>query len=465
MPKLRKSLFAAAALVAGLALPGANAAQAQVKAAAGIPGGPYATSFLVQNLTSTTANCQYQLFNDAGGSAAFTASLPAIGPNANAVVYTPSVTGMPSGTFAGVVSCDQQVAAVVNYSQSTDGTRADAYVGTSNPASTLYVPSAYKNYYNYSTSFRIQDASGAPQTVNIQYFAPGSATPAASQSLPLPANGALTVDQAAISGLTNNVSYSAKISAGGLIATTVNIFGLTGTTVAPQMYAYSAFASGATTWYAPVIMRNYYGYNSATTVQNLSTSTAAQVQVTYSNGTVRNYTIQPNSAQVVLDFNEATLQRNVLYSSKIVSTNSQPLIVTVNESTPSTNRATTYEGISGGSKTQVSPSVLKRYYGFNSSVTCQNIGTAVTNVSVVYKGSVVGGGPVTVNGVSRTIQPGATQLFYQPGETSLPDRFIGSATFTSDTSNIVCVANQDKNEAPNVSTSADFLSAYDTVGQ
>jgi len=443
-----KSMLAAFVLAAGVVAPSAPVTRAETNA---IPGGPFNTAFRVQNLGATAANCAYTMYDNAGASQ-FNTSLPAIAPGDSGYVYTPAVTGFPAGTFAGVVSCDQEVAVVVNFS---DADKGDAYVGTKAPANTLYAPSVYNNYFNYYTSMRIQNASATAQNVTVEYYAPGSSTPAATTPLNIPGNGAVTVDQQGLAGLNQNVSYSARIVGSAPLAAMISIFGGTGTGVANQLYAYSAFSGGSTTpIYAPVIMRNYYGYNTATTIQNLGTQSAT-VTMTYSNGTVKNLTIPSNSSQVVLDLQEATLNPNVLYGATIQSSNGQPLIVTVNESTPTTNRASTYEAMPAGGTTIVTPIVMKEYYRYNSSVTCQNIGSSATEIRVSYSNSTVSN-----KLVAASVAPGATQLIYQPAEAELPAGYIGSATITG-TQPLVCVANQDKNMAPETGEAKDFLSAYD----
>ncbi len=175
MLSFRKSFFAAATLLGALALPQASVSHA-APTAAGVPGGPFATAFRVQNLESTAATCSYQMFADGGGSPVFATNLPAIAPNDSAYVYTPAVENFPSGTFNGVISCDKQVAAVVNFS---DPDKGDVYVGSTNPSPTVFIPSAYRNYFNYFTTIRIQNTSATAQNIRVDYFAPGSATPVA----------------------------------------------------------------------------------------------------------------------------------------------------------------------------------------------------------------------------------------------------------------------------------------------
>jgi hypothetical protein len=448
-----KAVFVGAALAASLVFSGAAATQA-APAQSSVPGGPFASAFRVQNLTPGTdkADCAYTIYKD-GGSIAFNTNLPPINPNDSAYVYTPDVQGFPSGTFSGVISCDQPVAAVVNFS---DASKGDSYVGASNPAPTLFVPSAYRNYYNYSTSLRIQNTSASAQNVTVDYYASGSETPVAgaSKTISIPANGAATVDQASVSQLAAGQAYSARISSsGGALAATVSIYGVPGTSIARQLYSFSAFPGGSNSpIYAPVIMRNFYGYNTTTTIQNVGNA-EAEVELTYSNGTVKTFKVPANTSQVVFDFNEPTLQQNVLYSSKIKSLNGQPLIVTVNESNRY-SRASTYEGVTTGGKTLVAPIVMKRYSGYNSSVTCQNLSTtASTNVRVSYSGTEI------EDKLVLSLEPDQSGPIYQSKEQDLSNGYLGSATISAD-QNIVCVVNQDKDEGTAKTQVMDQLYAY-----
>jgi len=63
---------------------------------------------------------------------------------------------------------------------------------------------------------------------------------------------------------------------------------------------------------------------------------------------------------------------------------------------------------------------------------------------------------------SPSIGVGDTHLFYQPGESSLSDDWIGSATITS-SEDIVCVVNEDMNEPPKQTDIMDQLYAYNGI--
>lgn len=444
-------LLATAALALSLVVPSAGVTHAQTDV--GVPGGPFATAFRIQNLGNANANCQYILYSASGAQAFNSANsaataLPTIAPDESAYVYTPNIAGIPGGqTLAGVVSCDQPVAAVVNYSDlaGQSGASGDTYVGTSAPASTLFVPSIYNNYFSYFTSLRIMDASGAANTGKVEYFQ--GSTRVGEDPLNLAANGSVTISQNGKQFLNNDTVYSARITGSGPLAAITQIYGGVGTPVQDQLYAFSAFSGGATKVYAPVVMSNYFGYNTAITVQNAGSATAS-VRVTYSNGTLRNFDLAAGASNTLLDF-QILPASNSLYSAVIENTGAtpQPLIVTVNESKGTGKYATTYEGQATGGKTLVAPIVMKTYFGYSSSITCQNVGSGTATVQVAYKGNVMGSddkpvSPVNVAAATKlTLEANKTGDVLQFLESSLPNSFLGSATITSNL-DVVCVVNQ-----------------------
>jgi hypothetical protein len=129
----------------------------------------------------------------------------------------------------------------------------------------------------------------------------------------------------------------------------------------------------------------------------------------------------------------------------------------VNESN-SYNRAASYTGFASGSLEVRVPIVEKRYYGYNSSVTCQNVGGGPTNMTIEYAG-------IAQTTTYNNIAVGATQLFYQPTDPALASvapNYISSATITAG-ENIVCVVNQDINEGSGATTVMDQLYSYEGI--
>jgi hypothetical protein len=201
-------------------------------------------------------------------------------------------------------------------------------------------------------------------------------------------------------------------------------------------------------------MDNYFGYNTALVVQNLSETTDANVTITYSDGTVKNTTIGPGAADSRYTPGEGL--GTDLVSAKVECTNGQPIVVIVNESN-AYNRAASYSGFAAGAGSVRAPIVMKRYFEYNTSVTCQNVGSAAATMSIEYSG-------ISGSTVSPSIPVNGVHSFYQPNETSLSDGWIGSATITS-AEDIVCIINEDQNEAPKDTQVMDQLYAYNGIGQ
>ncbi len=416
------------------------------------PEGPFNTAFRVQNLGSEPAHCSF-IFYDANGHEAYSSGpLPEIPVGESAYVYVPTDTTVADGQYAGVVSCDQEVAAVVNFSDPDSGASYSG-VSESEVADTLYAPGIYDNYYNYYSNVIVQNASGELNDITLEIYEPGNPTPVYTDTKSnVPANGFVTWEQEGLTELADNQFYSAKIIGTGDIAAIVNIYGKG--PCDDQLYSYNPFARGSTIAYAPVIMNDYYGYNTALVIQNLGTIDA-DVTITYSDGTVKTTTIAPGAADSRYTPAEG-LATGLLTGAKVECTNGQPIVVLVNESNDK-NRAASYSGFAAGSTTVRAPIVMRRYYKYNTSVTCQNIGTAAATMSISYGGipGTTTSDPVPVNGI---------WMFYQPTDPLLSDGFIGSATITS-TQPIVCIVNEDMNEPPERDQIMDMLYAYNGIGQ
>jgi hypothetical protein len=268
----------------------------------------------------------------------------------------------------------------------------------------------------------------------------------------VPAYASVSFEQEGMPELSNNIAYSAKITATGNIAAIVNIYGR-----GPydgQLYSYNPFTSGSTKAYAPVIMNAYYGYNTSLTVQNIGTA-STPVTVTYGTGQQWTGIIAANSAQQLYTPVSGVPAGSL--TGAVVESGGEPIVVLVNESTDK-NRAASYSGFAAGSTTVRAPIVMRRYYRYNTSITCQNVGTAAAKMRIQYAG---------IAGTTESptsIPPGGTYMFYQPIDTLLSDNWIGSATISCDEP-IVCVVNEDKNEPPERDQVMDMLYAYNGIGQ
>jgi hypothetical protein len=404
-----------------------------VLAAAPAPGGPFKTEFYVQNLEATNAKCTYAFYT-AAGVAAYTSSEVTILPGDKLRVYTPDIATLAAGEYSGVVSCDKKVAATVNFSDPNSGA---AFNGVDTPSTVFYAPAIYDNYYGYFSNIYIQNASTSPVNITVDIYAAGGAVPVKTQTATaVPAYAAVHFEQEGLAELANNVAYSAKITGTGDLAAIVNIYGGTGE---DQLYSYTAYASGGVVAYAPLIMNGYYGYNTSMTIQNLGTETAnVTVDYTGPSTVTNNYTIGPNSSLAIYSPNVVPINATHSYAAKVTSTNSKPIVVLVNESVIGGLQAASYDGFVAGSNEVRIPVVMKNYYTFNTSINCQNVGTAATTFTISYAG-------VAGSTTSPSLLPGAKAEIYQPSDpilAAVPANWSSSATIISSGQPLVCVVNE-----------------------
>ncbi len=413
------------------------------------PGGPFATAFRVQNLGASTASCTYAFYNSSGATSYSTPSPVNVAPGDSLFVYTPDIGALASGAYSGVVSCDQPVAAVVNFSDSNSGASHNG-VAADELATTWYAPGIYDNFFSYYSDIVVQNATSGPINITVEIYAEGNPVAVKTTTInAVAANASVSFEQEGAAELGQDIAYSAKIIGTGNIAPIVNIYGRAGAD--NQLYSYNPFAAGSTTAYAPVIMNAFFGYNTSLTVQNIGGSTTP-ITVTYGTGQVQNFNVASNSAVQI--YTPSTAVPSGSLTGVTVVSGGQPIVLLVNESN-AYNRAASYSGFAAGGTQVRTPIVMKDYFDYNSSVTCQNVGGSATTMTMAYSGV----GPTTVSG---SINPGGTFLFYQPSESQLAVGYIGSGTITA-SQPIVCVANQDQNDPPQNTSVQDQLFAYNGI--
>lgn len=417
------------------------------------PAGTFASAFTIQNQSASVANCSYQFFNS-GGTSVYTSAAFTISVGGQNFTYVPGLGGLGAGQYSGVVSCDQQVAAIVNMTTASSGSASRAVDGAT-VGTTWYAPSAFDNYFFYFTNFVVQNASASPVDIYVNVVNTAGTTVLQQSALAVPANASASFEQTGQGAMADNVQYSAKITATGNVAVEANVFGNGGATT-NQLYSYNPFAGGATTVYAPVILNNYFGYLTALTVQNIGGS-STNVTVTYATGLTNTATIAGN-ANALFYTPSSGLPGGATTSAKIQSSG-QPIVAYVN-TLGGYNRAASYTAFSAGTTTARAPIITRRYFGYNTAVTCQNLGGAATTVTIQYAAPFNGGGST----VSGSIAPNASAFFYQPGDAAISDNYNGSATMTA-SQPIVCIVNQNQDEAPNATITKDQLFTYEAVNQ
>lgn len=137
-------------------------------------------------------------------------------PSSATAIYIPAA-GVTPGLLSATVTADEELAVVVNISNSAN--RAATYNGVPSATDTVYAPNIMKRYYDYSSAVTCQNLGTAPATMTIDY----AGVPAASETSGAIAVGAnWEVYLPSKAAVPNGYNGSAKVTADQPIACIIN---------------------------------------------------------------------------------------------------------------------------------------------------------------------------------------------------------------------------------------------------
>jgi hypothetical protein len=456
-----RNILGAGAMAVALGLGGlATPVKAQVTQ-------PFASSIQLQNLSSTTANITITFYEEEATSALGTPFSATIDPNGQ-VTYA-VLNGVPANDvtppslpdgFAGsaVVSSDQKVAAIVNLvspdiSLSFGG---EAYVGVSEGSTNVSLPLLFKDYFNFSTFFNVQNVGSSTATVEVTYVGQiGEGTtktdfgPLTTDPVQIAAGAAFRFDQDANPDIPDDFIGSATVTSTGSDIAAVGV--QVGTTTA---LVYNGFSSGSTFPVFPLVNTNRFNFETGIAMQNRGTEDT-EVTVTYTpsvEGTActETKTIPAGeSATFAIDAFRITIagetcaNGEAFLGSGEVTANStnQPLVAAVNQLNQATvdggNKGGTYTAFdsAGGSQTVVFPLIQDRFFGYFTGLSITNVGDVATTVTCSFSGT-------TVTQTSESLEPGETFTPIQEGEIEQDYNGSGVCEAAASGARIVGIANQ-----------------------
>ncbi len=432
-------------------------------AIAGSPlNGSASSVFFVQNTSASySANCTYTIY-DANGNVASTQSFT-VAPNERKVVSMADVTGITAGTRGtGKVACDQPVAVVSLYSNPPAGglnSEGAAFEGKVASTGLWYAPENYYNYYGFYSELVVYNTSDWSTTwVTATFYDPSGNQVGSCTHSWIPAHTATTFTMPCGS-MTSNVNYAAVINSSDPVVPVVNWYRLD----SPVLGSYSPALAESITADFPYVMNNYYGFNTAMTVMNAGTQSTNITVLYYSTtsgaviGSETRYGVTPNG--VAIFFTGDRGFNNSWASASVFSNNSQPLVAIENEGGPN-NRAGSFTGIPRGQivQTTYAPNMFYHFSGYNSSITCQNTGSGVTDMTITYSG-------IVTTTTKTNVQPNQSVVFYDADMFSdryyFPGGWSGSAKVTSSSSiQIACVVAIDQNDSPYSTKNMDQTYVY-----
>jgi len=392
----------------------------------------YSTGIGIQNLDAADATITITFYNQ-DGSTPTGSTISDTVPGSGSKTYA-TLTTVPTG-FSGsvVISSNKPVASVVNIQGSGANTAWGAYNGSSQGASTVYLPLLMKANFGFNSWFSVQNAGTQSTTVTVNY----SDGTSANQTI---APGAAKIfDQATETHTPKTFSGIASSSNGQpLVAVVMQEDPKT-------LFAYTGFSGGSTNPVFPLVNANNFGFTTGIQIQNLG-GTATSVTVSYtpsSAGTActETQTIAANSSATfaLYAFSYAlpspapsgwsstctrgapTNQATAFIGSARVTGNStsQQLAGAGNQLKSGVN-GESYGSLNAATATNsvVFPLIMDRNFGYFTGFSVVNVGAASTRVVCTFTG--------TTYKIDTTLAAGASLVDVQ--QNKIANRYVGSGT-------------------------------------
>jgi hypothetical protein len=179
-------------------------------------------------------------------------------------------------------------------------------------------------------------------------------------------------------------------------------------------------------------MRAFYGFKTSVQVQKIGSGTT-DVTIYYSNGTSDTETLTGDGDQhLFTQENDPDIPDNWLGSARI-SSSSGDIIAVVNQQNVDSGKAASYNAFATTATKFVGPNVMKNFYGFNTSVQVQNIGSEATCTASFDNGT---------SQDSPSLSQYDTHLFTQSNNADLGSSYIGSVEVECEGEPFVAIVNQ-----------------------
>lgn len=300
------------------------------------------SEIVLQNAEATAAtNVDITFYNQNTGAVVTTVDNASIPGNASRVFALQDLGNVPSGNTNGLLSAkvtsDRNLAGIANiWNAAAFGQFSDYNAFNTGSTTTLYAPALYKDYYDFNSALTVQNLNASGDaSIRITYsngtIVNDSLVPGQSKEYYQPNNASLPSGDAA--GV-----FSAKVESlnGATIVALVSVND--GKTLASYNGANVATGTGTS---CPVVLKEFYDFFSAQTVQNVG-SVATDITITYASGQNRVFPgVAPNGTVNIIELASAgsVLPNLSSVSAVITSSNNQPLVAVVQE-----NRITPQNG-------------------------------------------------------------------------------------------------------------------------
>jgi hypothetical protein len=423
------------------------------------------SSFTVQNVDSVDAEVTVIFYDDSGVEYMPTVLNSSqtnpftLSPGESWEVYVPGIpeAQLPSGRYSVMITSTAKVATIANLLGQGPVNFNGSYSGfdDTNTAPVFYLPGVVFNYYGWYSLISAQNVGGTAADIDLTITCENGTVGTLSATDVAPyASHHFVLKDVTPNGFTSSThcNGSAKIESLNNIVVTDN----QSVPTAGNTQSYSGVKAGSPEVFIPALYHSYFGWNSSLNIQKLGAGDTT-VTVEYSDGGSSSCDLT-DAIPACLLYIPVEHPVNGYFGATITNDADLELMVIANGANGS--QAQTYNGVDMGTMSVGVPSVMKSYYNWNTSFTCQNVGSVATTLNISYDGHA---GNAYDTG---SLAPGKTIEVYTPGETFLPAGYQGGATVTANTADaeIACVVNFN-NAAEMGSTLGDWSMSYNAFNK
>lgn len=398
------------------------------------------SSFTVQNVDTVDATVTVHFYEE-DGTAWTPTELNSLQPNPFVLtpgesweVYMPGIPDaqLPDGRYSVVIESTARVVTIANLVGQGTVNFNGSYSGFDMGALDFYLPGVVFNYYGWYSMISVQNVGTGAADIDVTITC-SDGTVGTLSADGVPANAAYHFD---LETMTPVGFTSGTVCNGSAVIEGTDAIVVVDNQSVPangNTQSYSGVAAGTQTVFIPALYNAYYGWNGSLNIQKLGVGDTT-VTVTYSDAGSSTCNLTDAAPACLLYM--PTVHPGTGYFGATI-TNSAGLDLMVITNAANGRQAQTYNGIGGGTGAVGIPSVMKAYYGWNTSFTCQNIGSTTTTLEVVYDGY-AGNAYDTV-----ALDPNDTIEVVTANEAFLPAGHVGGATVTANTvgSTIACIVN------------------------
>ena len=304
----------------------------------------FSSELVLQNTDSTEANITIEFFSQKTGAKISGADVTATIPGtATRVFAMEDLLTVPSGNTDGLLSAkvasSTSLAGVTNiWSSAFNGEFANYNGYVSGSTSTVYSPALYNSYYGFVSALTVQNIGANDANIKVTY---SNGTTETKTLSPFQAWEYYQPNNASLpSGNTNGV-FSAKVES--LNSEPIVVLVSVEDKTKGLLASYNGPANATDEVGCPVVLKEFYGWFSAQTVQNVGTA-ATNITITYASGQTKTFNNVPANGTINIIELDATgsVLPDTSSVSAVIKSSGQPIVAVVQEN--SNSRYTTTPG-------------------------------------------------------------------------------------------------------------------------